>query len=63
MPWTDDPVADFEAFDRRLAEELKRFPTCERCGEAIIQERAVCIDGFWYCDECIEHYRREVVNA
>ncbi len=61
MPWTDDPVADFERHDREQARRLAHLPTCERCGDAIQQERAVCIEGFWYCDDCLEHYRREVV--
>ena len=60
MPWTDDPVADFEQHDRKQARRLAQLPTCERCGDAIQQERAVCIEGFWYCDECLEYYRREV---
>ena len=60
MPWTDDPVADFEAFDRKLAEELKKFPTCELCGEAILQEMAFNKDGFWICDKCFEDNKRMV---
>ena len=61
MPWTDDPVADFERHDREQAEWLAKLPTCQRCGGAIQQERAVCIEGFWYCDDCIEFYRKEIV--
>jgi formylmethanofuran dehydrogenase subunit E len=60
MAWTDDPVADFERHDREQAKLLEKLPVCYRCDNPIQQERAVCIDGFWYCDECLEHYRREV---
>lgn len=61
MAWTDDPVADFERHDREQARRLAKLPTCQHCGDAIQQERAVCIEGFWYCDECLEnHYRKEV---
>lgn len=60
MPWTDNPVADFERHDREQARRLAQLPTCERCCDAIQQERAVCINGFWYCDECIELYRKEI---
>ena len=60
MAWTDDPVADFNRHDQDQAERLKKLPTCERCGGAIQQERVVCIDGFWYCDDCIEFYRKEI---
>ena len=61
MAWTDDPVADFERHDREQARRLAQLPTCERCGDAIQQERAVCIEGFWYCDKCLEYYRKEIV--
>lgn len=60
MYLTDDPVADFHRHDRKQAKWLDSLPTCEHCGEAIQQELAVCIDGFWYCDECLEHYRKEI---
>lgn len=61
MPWTDDPVADFAAHDRKQAKWLNSLPTCECCGDAIQQERAVCIEGFWYCDKCLEGYKKEVI--
>lgn len=60
MPWTDDPIADFNRYDREQSKLLEQLPTCQRCGNAIQQESAVCIDDFWYCDECIEHYRKDV---
>lgn len=62
MPWTDDPVADFERHDREQARWLAQLPTCERCGDAILQETAVCINGFWYCDDCLYDYRKDVVE-
>lgn len=57
---TDDPVADFDRYDREVAKWRKRLPVCQRCGDEIQQELAVCIDGFWYCDDCIEFYRKEI---
>lgn len=57
---SDDPVADFARYDAEQARRLAQLPTCERCGEPIQQERAVCIEGFWYCDECLEKYRKEI---
>lgn len=51
----------FESRDRMQAKWLKNLPTCEYCGEAIQQERAVCIDGYWYCDECLERHKKEVI--
>lgn len=63
MILSDDPIADFNRLDRDQTRWLEKLPTCQRCGDAIQQERAVCIEGFWYCDDCIEYYRREVVNG
>lgn len=63
MYLSDDPALDFARYDAEQARRLAKLPTCQCCGEAIQQEYAVCIDDFWFCDECLEHYRREVVNA
>lgn len=58
---SDDPALDFDRYDREQARWLAKLPTCQRCGDAIQQERAVCIEGFWFCDECLDDYRREVI--
>lgn len=50
----------WEAHDREQARWLDSLPECECCGQPIQQEMAVCIDGFWYCDRCIERYRKEI---
>ena len=57
---TDDPIIDFDRYDWEQSRRLAHLPGCQRCGDAIQQERAVCIDGFWYCDECLEYYRKEI---
>lgn len=31
---------------------LELLPKCCCCGEAIQQDKAVCIDGNWYCAGC-----------
>ena len=60
MPFSDDPVADFERHDREQARRLAQLPTCERCGDAIQQERAFEKNGFWICHECYENNQRMV---
>lgn len=61
MPYlTDDPVADFNRWDAEQSRRLKRHPTCQICGQAIQQERAVCLEGFWFCDECLDDNRKDV---
>lgn len=54
---TDDPIADFNRWDADQTEWLERLPVCSECGEHIQQEDAVCINGEWYCDECLRVMR------
>ena len=55
---TDDPIADFERYDREGAEQEKYFPHCSLCGAIITSEtyKHVYIHGLDYilCDDCIE---------
>lgn len=60
MIYTDDPAADFEAWDAAQNEKLAQLPVCVDCGEHIQQETAVFLGGEWYCDSCIDSYRRTV---
>ena len=60
MFYSDNPVADFEAWDAEQNEKLAQLPVCVDCGEHIQQETAVFLGGEWYCDSCIDAYRRDV---
>lgn len=57
---TDDPIADFERHDAHQQEQLDRLPKCTECCEPIQQDTAVCIDGDWYCDDCLRKMRKEI---
>ena len=57
---TDDPVRDAMERDAEFERWLKTRPICAYCGEHIQDEKAVCIDGEWICDECLEDMRREI---
>lgn len=63
MPYTDDPIADFERHDARQQKLLERLPICHRCKERIQQDKAVCIDGDWYCDECLDDMREDTEDG
>jgi formylmethanofuran dehydrogenase subunit E len=52
---TDDPVADFLAYDQEQEEWRKRRPKCSECGEHIMDETHIYIGGKHYCHECINH--------
>lgn len=60
MRYSDDPLADFNAWDMEQARQLARLPVCADCGEPIQQEDAIYINGDWLCDDCLDSYRREV---
>lgn len=59
MYYTDDPLRDFENWDAEQEEYLARLPICEVCGQPIQQDTAICIDGKWYCDHCLNEYFRK----
>lgn len=52
MIWTNDPVKDAERWLAEQENRLELLPHCVSCGEPIQQDKAVCVDGNWYCDEC-----------
>ena len=49
----------WEANERRLEQQLASLPVCEHCGNPIQQEDAVCLDGAWYCDDCLKNNRKD----
>lgn len=40
--------------------ETKKLPICIDCGEKIDQDDAVCMNGDWYCDSCLNSYREDI---
>ena len=41
----------WEAHDREQEARLQELPICKCCGFHIQQEKAICIDGDWYCED------------
>lgn len=54
--FTDDPIADFYRHDAEQERLLARMPICHHCKNHIKQEKIICINGKYYCDECLEDY-------
>ena len=52
MMWSDDPIRDADRWMKEQENRLALLPHCCCCGEPIVQEKAICIDGDWYCIEC-----------
>ena len=61
MPYTDDPVADFNRWDAEQEDKLEKLPKCCLCDEPIQDDHLFDIDGDLFCEECmIENFRKSV---
>ena len=56
MPWTDDPVADFERHDREQARRLALLPTCDICNNTIQEEHFYEINDEFVCEHCLDKF-------
>ena len=54
-----DNYSLWEDHDNKMESRLANLPVCDCCGERIQQDTAVRIDGFWYCDECLDEMRED----
>jgi hypothetical protein len=60
MYYSDDPVRDFEEYDRARQERLARYPICKVCREHIQDEKCYLVDGrYFICLECCEEVDTE----
>lgn len=51
MPYTDNPVNDFLAYDSAQARERSKRPHCCICDCTIFEEQAVNYRGDWFCED------------
>jgi formylmethanofuran dehydrogenase subunit E len=58
MSWTNDPVADFLAYDAQQAAKLDKLPKCDECGEPIQDEEFYEILGYNFCPDCLESFKK-----
>ena len=42
-------------------EELKKLPVCSCCHEPIQQPDAFCVNGEYWCDDCMDDMRVEIL--
>ena len=61
MRYTDDPHADFLAYDREQEKLLERLPVCSECGEHIQDEKAYYIYDEWICEECMDREYKKTI--
>ena len=59
--FSDDPLLDFDRYDRQQTEDLKKRPVCCYCGEQIQDDFCYEINGEYYCEYCLDmHFRKAV---
>lgn len=56
MRYTDDPIADFEAYDKESQDWLDSLPRCTVCGNSIEDNTHFDFDGDAVCRDCLEEY-------
>lgn len=58
--WTDDPIADFNRYDREREAMEKKLPHCDYC-DCVIYEEYYKINGETLCEEClIDNFKHQV---
>ena len=62
MPYTDDPIKDFECYDAEQHRGLEKLPRCYECDEPIQSETCYEINGELICPECLENNHRKWVE-
>ena len=62
MSWTDNPVRDFDRWDREQTDRLNSLPKCDICGEPIQDEYMYEIGGDRYCESCMNDLFRKAVS-
>ncbi len=59
MQYTNDPLADFDAYDKECRDWLNSLPKCQCCGQAIQDHYYFNFDGDNVCSECLRDYCEE----
>ena len=63
MPYirTDNPVKDFDRYDRDRERKLAERPHCDICDQPIQDDHFYLINGDNVCPVCLEdHFRKDV---
>ena len=55
---SNDPIADFHAWDAEQTEQLKLLPICSDCGEPIVSDAFYEIGIDRLCESCLNNHRR-----
>lgn len=59
MPYSDNPLRDFEMWDAEQTNRQKRLPVCDNCDNPIQHNHYYNIHGERICPTCLEFYFRK----
>lgn len=58
---TDDPLLDFDRYDRQQNADLDKRPLCCFRGDPIQDDFYYEINGEYFCEDCLDmHFRKAV---
>lgn len=49
----EDPIDDWDAYCEDEEKEIAKLPTCDKCGERIMDDTLFEVDGYLYCEDCM----------
>ena len=59
--YSDDPIADHEAYEAELARLEKLVPKCCKCKQPVPEDFYYLIDEEVFCAECLDkHFKKRV---
>lgn len=62
MRYSDNPLADFNAWDMEQTRQLARLPVCDYCRHEIQDDFYFEINEEIVCEECLTRHFRKAVD-
>ena len=61
----EESMSDFDVYmsderDRENDKWLNTRPVCAYCGEHITEERALCLNDEWICEDCVKDNMKDI---
>ena len=57
-----DPLEDFDDWDLKNYEWLRKRPECCMCGQPIQEEYGYVIENGWFCEDCVKKEFRKWIE-
>jgi formylmethanofuran dehydrogenase subunit E len=62
MPYSDNPVADYDRYCAEQERQMEKLPKCDRCGQPVTDYYYYEIDGENLCEKCLKDNYRKCVD-